>query len=217
MPPLNYSKWDNLDDSDDEEAEAPVGMKTGASRPEPQGQGQEAKQTASVLPAFVVQSVSIADKRPTYINVVSSPAVPGGAMTGVASDEGGVTASFPYICGDLRTDTDLQSAPCYVIELIVHPETMKRAEKDRQTQMAVIKTALAVVSEKSIPVQAESWSMCESESLREPSGAYFFAPGRMMQAAAARAGAATSTAAASMGDEDLADIDDDDEGDSPVE
>ena len=124
-------------------------------------------------------------------------------------------ANFPYICGDLRTDTDLKSEPCYVIELIVHPETMKRAEKDRQTQMAVIKTAMAVVSEKSIPVQAENWALCESESLREPSGAYFFAPGRMMQAAAS-AGAATSTAAASMGDEDLADIDDDDE-DSPVE
>ena len=213
MPPLNYSKWDNLDDSDDDEVEAPVGMKTGASQPEAQGQGQE-KQTASVLPAFVIQSTSIADKKPTYINVVSSPAVPGGGMSGVAND-GGIMANFPYICGDLRTDTDLKSEPCYVIELIVHPETMKRAEKDRQTQMAVIKTAMAVVSEKSIPVQAENWTLCESESLREPSGAFFFAPGRMMQAAAS-AGAATSTAAASMGDEDLADIDDDDE-DSPVE
>ena len=183
------SKWDSLDSDDDDDDAASTKAGGSASSSNAAGSAPQAsneKQTATVKAGFIVQTSSARDKKAVYINVCSSDAVPGGAMSGTASSMGGITANFPYICGDIRTDTDGgggASSSCYVVELIVHPETIDRATKDRQTHLAVIKTALAVVSDKAIPLDQKVWSLFEPKALRESTGAYFFAPGKLAQAA----------------------------------
>jgi hypothetical protein len=177
--PLDYSKWDALEDSDDEEPPKSSSVSSNKVNDNgPQVPGCD-KQSATVTAGFIVQTSASKDKLPVYINVCSSPVVPGGALKTTPSAVDGIDASFPYICGDLRTDDD-GHGDCYVVELIIHPQTMVRADKDKPMAHAVIRTALAVVSQKALPVEETEWSLFTPDALKEVSGAYFFAPGKLV-------------------------------------
>ena len=93
MPPLNYSKWDNIDDSDDEDV--PASTSSGAARQQPVDSSHGASRTAEVRAGFVVCAPSRADGEPLYINVCSSNVVADeqGHMSAKPSGKGGLTAS----------------------------------------------------------------------------------------------------------------------------
>ena len=178
--PLNYSKWDNLDDSDDEAP--PPHNEVAPSRQQQQQRGASGQtQQTTVKAAFILKSKALADGRQIYINVCSSNAVDGGLSAKPASVKG-LNATLPYIVGDLRTDEDANGDGCYVVEALFHPDTMGTAEKNKQTAETVITTALAVVSELATPVDQKEWSVFEPDALRERNGAHFFAPGKLRPA-----------------------------------
>ena len=180
MPPLNYSKWDNIDDSDDEEQPAPQPPVSGKAVSSP-GSSNEEKQTATVVAGFIVKTACLTTGVPLFINICASTSVPGGGMSATPTSIDGLAANFPYICGDMRMDND-GAGDCFVVECIFHPSTLARAEAEKLTAQSVIKTALAVVSQKSRPVKEDEWALFAPDELKEPTGAHFFAPGKLAAA-----------------------------------
>ena len=181
--PLNYAKWDNLEDSDEEEER----FSGGVNRPnQPSPHASQDKQTAQVAPNFIVRTTALASgchsKRPAYINVCSSTAVPG-SMSAAPSSMRGLDASFPYIVGDVREDEDKEGA-CFVVECLFHPDAHSAFAKDKRIGEAMIRTALNVVSEMALPLDKSEWSLFELDELREKNGTFFFAPGRLRNASA---------------------------------
>mmetsp|Transcript_1751 Transcript_1751/g.3528 ORF Transcript_1751/g.3528 Transcript_1751/m.3528 type:complete len:183 (-) Transcript_1751:314-862(-) len=177
MPALNYSKWDNLDDSDDEAPPPP--------RIEPAQKRAPSKQSgsrgsATVAAGFILKTTAH-DGKEMYINVCSSNAVEGN-MSATPSSKSGLNATLPFIVGDMRSDTNSEGDSCYVVEALFHPDTIARADKDKQTAETVITTALAVVSQHATLVDQKAWSIFEPAALRETTGAYFFAPGKLTPA-----------------------------------
>ena len=53
------------------------------------------------------------------------------------------------------------------------------AADNKQAQQVCMETALAVVSQKARPVHQKEWSLWQPDALKENSGAYFFAPGKL--------------------------------------
>ena len=186
MPPINYSKWDNLEDSDDDEHQTKGKPTQGTIQPNvpPSGggassAGEDQKKKATVTAGFVVRTMAAGHGVPLYINICSSPAVPGGGMT-TKPDAGGLSANMPYIAGDPRQDHDGETT-CIVVEFIFAPDTLKHAAANKQAHKVCIDTALAVLGQHydSMKIDQQNWSLFEREEIKERSGAYFFAPGKM--------------------------------------
>ena len=178
MPPLNYSKWDNLDDSDDDEPKKSSVRPTGEALGGGSSKAGGEKQSATVTAGFVIRT-SIAGGSKLYINICSSLAVPGG-MTAVPDASNGLAANMPYICGDMRQDDD-GGKTCLCVEFIFAPATLKAAADNKQAAEVCIKTALAVVAQnhQNLAVDQTDWSLFEHDAIREVTGAHFFAPGKM--------------------------------------
>lgn len=179
MPPLNYSKWDNLDDSDDDEPKKSSVRPTGEALGGGSSKAGGEKQSATVTAGFVIRT-SIAGGSKLYINICSSLAVPGGGMTAVPDASNGLAANMPYICGDMRQDDD-GGKTCLCVEFIFAPATLKAAADNKQAAEVCIKTALAVVAQnhQNLAVDQTDWSLFEHDAIREVTGAHFFAPGKM--------------------------------------
>ena len=183
--PLNYSKWDNFVDSDDEDLPVikPIHPK-GEKPPSEGGRGsvQGEKGQATVTAAFIVRTVARTNNVPVYLNICSSPSVPGGGMTAFPDSNNGLSANMPYICGDIRQDNDGE-ADCYVLEFIFAPDTLKQATDNKQACEVCIRTALAVVSQQHeiLKVDPDGWQLYAPDALKEVSGAHFFAPGKMLR------------------------------------
>lgn len=181
MPPLNYSKWDQIEDSDDEPDLPPPENKP---MPPPPGTRSDEKATATVRAGFVVKAVSLNDQRNVYINVCSSEAVPGTGMSATPNAVNRLGVTFPYIVGDLRSDFDGED-PCWVIECLFHPDTLRRANREKLTMESLIKTAVALVSQNAVALTSESeWELFNSDLLVDAPTAddvktWFFAPGRL--------------------------------------
>jgi len=175
--PLNYSKWDNIEDSDDEE-EKFTGGRNVPSQPVPQA--SQEKQTAQVTAGFIVRTTVASgsySRRPAYINVCSSPSVPD-TMSAAPSAINGLDTSFPYIVGDPREDKDKEGI-CLVVECLFHPKTLATFDTDKRIGEAIIMTALNVVSDMAMPLDKVGWSLFEPSELRERTGKFFFAPGKL--------------------------------------
>jgi len=112
-----------------------------------------------------------------YINVCSSDVVED-QMTAVPNSPHGLGCTLPYIVGDLREDAN-GSEPCLVLEVMFNPTTLERSAASKQTQQAVITTAVNVVSENVLPLRTSEWALFEPEMLKEVTGCYFFAPGKL--------------------------------------
>ena len=101
-------------------------------------------------------------------------------MTAVPNSAQGLAANMPYICGDIRQDND-GTADCLVLEFLFAPETMRQADDNKQCAEVCIRTALAVVSQQHgrLQIDQDAWQMFCPDALREPTGAHFFAPGKL--------------------------------------
>ena len=180
MPGLSdsYKKWDNFEDSDEEEEKFSGGRIV--PKPAPvQQQPDEGKQTAKVAAGFIVKTTA-QNRQRTYINVCSSTSVPT-SMTALPSQTKtkSLDATLPYIVGDAREDED-KEGKCLVIECLFHPDTMAKYEEDKLMAETIITTALSVVHELAIPLESKSaWSLFEADELRERNGAFFFPPGKL--------------------------------------
>jgi len=182
MPVTDYSKWDAIEDSDEEEAPAPKGRVVDRAKPNASGEPMETKQ-ATVSAGFIIKTTALVEpQRPAYINVCISSSVPG-TMRAAASS-GGLDATLPYIVGDVREDVDRDRAACYVVECMFSPDTLAAYDRDRRSAETVIHTALGVVADLAMPVDKVTWSLFEPAELREVSGRYFFPPGRLRVAEA---------------------------------
>ena len=174
MPVTDYSAWDNFsDDSDGDPAPSNNGRILQQQRP----QGTDQKQTATVTAGFILKTETLDTKRPAYINVCSSPSVPG-TVSATPSATFGFDATLPYIVGDVREDVD-EHGSCFVVECLFHVETLQAFEADKRLAESVITTALNVVSELAMPVDKSNWQLFEPAALKEPTGKYFFPPGKL--------------------------------------
>ena len=187
MPVTDYSKWDHIDDSDDEESPADQGRivpQRQHTNAMPQPSGNET-QTAQVTAGFIIRTVIVTDEAqrvPAFINVCSSTSVAGQLSAAPASQ--GLDATLPFIVGDLREDVDADGAQCCVVECMFHPATLAAFDHDKRSAETVITTALNVVSEHAMPVEKGTWSLFEPDALRETNGRYFFPPGKLRAAVA---------------------------------
>jgi hypothetical protein len=189
MPPLNYSKWDNLDDSDDDEPQQRGGRSQAAvgrdvPNVKPASGEEDQKKSATVKAGFIVRTMAQNGgvPMPLYVNVCESSSVPGGGMTAAPSSADGLAANMPYIAGDPRQDFD-GAADCIVVEFIYAPDTMRQAEANKQAHEVCIKTALAVLGKHYEPLQIDQqrWAIFERDEVQEKTlpGKYFFAPGKL--------------------------------------
>ena len=180
---VDYSKWDNLDDSDDDDDPNQQSQK-GA---QPLGEGKQTagdpneKRQATVKAGFIIRTIARGDGgRPLYINICSSPAVPGGPMTTTPEAMNSMQANMPYICGEIRQDVDMERG-CLVIEFIFAPATLVAADTHKTAAEACIQCALAVIREKHarLDVDQNDWKLFAPDALQEANGAHFFAPGKL--------------------------------------
>ena len=179
--PIDYSKFDHLEDSDDEDSKAEPQGRILPSNDAALASGQRAQ--ATVKAGVILKTIATADGRAAYINIVGSSAVEGG-MSASAAAPRGLDANIPFIVGDVRTDDDGQLGDgrgCYVVECMFHPSTMERFGSDKQAAETCIQTALAVVSKSALPVDQAAWSLFEPAALREMDGTYFFPPGKLAE------------------------------------
>ena len=189
LMPLDYSKFDNIVDSDDEE---------GASRPSvAKNRGQElverrtdqqpamdpskrAEGTAEtkVKAGFVLKVRAKDGAEPLFINVCSSTIVED--VMHANPDRKGLGVTFPYQLGHLRKDVE-GTLPCRVLEIIFSPGTLAGID-NKQTHHALITAAVRIVSQYALPLHEDSWELFTHKALREVDGTYFFPPMRLISA-----------------------------------
>jgi len=197
MPPsgVNYAKWDNIEDSDDDEPQPSRGRILPKHHTQQEHDRNETR-TASVTAGFIIKTTAhvqhaqlgTADA-PAYINVCSSTAVEG-KMSATLGGPLSLDATLPYIVGDPRQDEDRDGNDCVVVECMFHPDTLAAYELDKRSAETIITTALNVVSELAFPVDKDkgSWSLFEPDALRETTGRYFFPPGKLKVASKVASG-----------------------------
>lgn len=185
-PPMNYSKWDKIEDSDDEEPQPSRGRILPKQHTQQEHDRNETR-TASVTAGFIIKTLAHVQHAqlgtadvPAYINVCSSTAVEG-KMSATPGGPLSLDATLPYIVGDPRQDEDRDGNDCVVVECMFHQDTLAAYERDKRSAETIITTALNVVSELAFPVDKEkgSWSLFEPDALRETTGRYFFPPGKL--------------------------------------
>ena len=103
--PIDYSKFDHLEDSDDEDSKAEPQGRILPSNDAALASGQRAQ--ATVKAGVILKTIATADGRAAYINIVGSSAVEGG-MSASAAAPRGLDSNVPFIVGDVRTDDDGQ-------------------------------------------------------------------------------------------------------------
>ena len=186
--PIDYSKFDAIVDSSDEEAE-PSGRKN---VPEPEQnsapsdavRGGDEGQMVTINAGFVILAMTRDDPHvPVYINVCSSDKVRAVDVEAIRSDAalrnpGEVQMNFPYIVNSARDGED-EKGPCKIVEALFHQDTLGLAAEHKRAQEALIETALAVVSDEAVPLRPRKWSIYENEAVRETNGTYFFLPEKL--------------------------------------
>lgn len=174
--PLNYSKWDNIVDSDDDDGPTTGGV----DRPDTSNPTEVGEQrSATVKPGFVVHCPAANDGHPPlFINVCSSGVVEE-TMSSTPHGSASLGVSFPYQLGNLRPELDGDTQVA-VVELMVSPGTLTQSMATKQAQQALITAAVQLASKHVLPLREEEWKLCTRDELREPDGqSYFFAPGRL--------------------------------------
>jgi hypothetical protein len=178
--PLDYSKFDNLDDSDDDDQTEELRIEHhdqplqvtdvhGARQKLPK------QQTASVKAGLVVRVPTRGEGRPVYINVCQSTIVPGEMSTKPSpSSPKSLVVTFPHVLGDFRQDRD-RHGPCHVIEAMFHPGTLAQCGNDnKQNQKNLILSAVRLVSQR-MPLLEEEWVLFNDPDIREADGTHYFA------------------------------------------